>query len=603
MSADTAVFLKDSTPNSREPLPLLGDAPTLTQVPKEHAVSGPLRTVTHALATSMRTAASAPLIPGFEVLAFLGGGGMGEVYKVKKIGFNITYALKIIRQDRTRHQSVERFRKEAEAMTKLDHPHIVRVFEVGTGEDENPYLTMRLLPGDTLARRITEWQGNIPKSIELMRKICSAVSYIHQRGLLHRDIKPGNVLFDDQANPYLSDFGLVKDTLDGEATSTINASIPNTTEAENTPGLTGAGSVLGTPEYMSPEQLAGDQTSIGPPSDVFALGVMLHELIVGNRPSTGSGVTQLREAQEPRVSPSLDESLLLDPTLKRIILKSLAANPADRYANASELGEALANWQAPRITKRNRLLHRVWIIALGLLAAGALLLAMKQQASKNPENPNIADSHSEQRPAPIPGVWFEMLTEKPQTIVWPENSTYSRWNYEPENHVARVNCTDVCLLETGSIEASDYDLEVRFSSQPWVGGVGVFLGGRTENANGTDFFTADLLFLEHFELGPKLEGRIIRGVLNKIHGNGRVSSLLQDSVTIPRPQAKEHLLEISVAKDKPTRILWNKQEIPPILLKGRNKNELPISAKGSMGLYIQNSNVHISSVRLRIHPD
>ncbi len=390
------------------------DASTSSISSSEMSEPGP--TVSHHLPVQQRGETLVkPDIQGFEILSLLGMGGMGEVYKAKKIGFNITYALKIIRRDRVGLSAVERFRKEAEAMAKLEHPHIVRFFDVGVSETEDRplYLTMRLLVGKTLAVRLGEWQNNLVKSVELMIKICSAVAYIHEQGMLHRDIKPGNVLFDEQDNPYVSDFGLVKETMlerPGQPRADESSLGPGIVagqirEIPPTLPLTGIDTVLGTPPYMSPEQLAGNQSRLTPPSDVYALGVMLYELTVGHRPFRGSTVAEMRRLHATaEVALPSRHNVSFDSALEHILLKCLAWKPEDRYATAGELLRALEQWQrvqqdnrGPRIDRiprkhRQGLSLALTVALLGIVSTAAFVL-LSNNVSVHAEKTNIISDH------------------------------------------------------------------------------------------------------------------------------------------------------------------------------------------------------------------
>lgn len=309
--------------------------------------------------TSPRTL---PHVPGFEILEELGRGGMGVVYKARQTGLNRVVALKmILAGGHAGPQELTRFRNEAEAVAQLHHENIVQVFE--SGEHDNiPYLVLEYLSGGNLASA-TPGQPRPPgEATALVEKLARAVHHAHQRGILHRDLKPGNVLLSDHGEPKLTDFGLAK-RLDGEH------------------GMTQSGAILGTPSYMAPEQAAA-RKDLTTAADVYSLGAILYELLVGWPPFRGSQpldiVLQVME-QAPAPPRSLNRAI--DPGLDRICSKCLEKAPADRYESAAALAEDLRRWQAgealsvhpPGLLEQfTRWLRRnavaaFWVIVLGLV--------------------------------------------------------------------------------------------------------------------------------------------------------------------------------------------------------------------------------------------
>ncbi|HET6883927.1 MAG TPA: serine/threonine-protein kinase, partial [Pirellulales bacterium] len=184
----------------------------------------------------------------FELLAELGRGGMGVVYMARQRSLGRIVAVKmILRGDLASSVDVARFRSEAEAAARLEHPHIVPVYEVGECEGQ-PYFAMKYIEGTTLGKRLAAGPLSDRDAAELLVPVCRAIQFAHERGILHRDLKPSNILIDHEGRAHVSDFGLAKQvSADGE--------------------LTRSGAVLGTPSYMAPEQAAGNRGQIGPASD------------------------------------------------------------------------------------------------------------------------------------------------------------------------------------------------------------------------------------------------------------------------------------------------------------------------------------------------
>jgi serine/threonine-protein kinase len=220
-----------------------------------------------------------------------------------------------------------RFRVEAEAAARLEHPNIVSVYEVGTC-DGQPYFSMKYIEGTTLAERLAEGPLPAQEAAGLLATVCRAVEYAHRHGILHRDLKPSNVLLDPEGRPHVTDFGLAK-------------------QVEGGASLTGTGAIVGTPAYMAPEQADTSRGPLGPASDVYSLGVILYELLSGRPPFQAASrldVILLVLEQEP-VRPRLLNPHV-DRKLEKICLKCLQKPPGLRYATAGQLADDLERFLA-----------------------------------------------------------------------------------------------------------------------------------------------------------------------------------------------------------------------------------------------------------------
>ena len=266
-------------------------------------------------------------VAGHEVEREIARGGMGVVYRARDLVANRTVALKmlapqIVDLERMR----ERFRVEVRAAAALDHPAILPVFRVGEAGDF-PFFTMKLAAGGTLADRRARFAGRWRAIGELVATLAGAVSYAHSRGVLHRDIKPGNVLFDEADRPYLADFGLAK-IIDSATALTV------TTE------------FLGTPHYAAPEIVGGNVGAASVASDIWSLGALLYELLAGRLPFRAPGLPGLlraivEEEPDPLDTRAAQASGRLARDLRVICLKCLAKAPGARYASAGDLLEDL----------------------------------------------------------------------------------------------------------------------------------------------------------------------------------------------------------------------------------------------------------------------
>jgi WD40 repeat protein/tRNA A-37 threonylcarbamoyl transferase component Bud32 len=259
----------------------------------------------------------------YELLEEIARGGMGVVFKARQVTLNRIVAVKMILSGRLASpQDVERFHTEAEAAAKLDHPGIVPIYEVGQ-DDGQHYFSMGFVDGQSLSARIAI--GPLPdrEAAVLVRTVAEAVQYAHEKGVIHRDLKPGNILLDLQGQPRVTDFGLAKLT-------------------ESVSELTATGQILGTPGYMPPEQAAAAVGAVGRLSDVYSLGAILYCVLTGRPPFQAATPieTLLQVQQQEPVPPrQLNPSIPLD--LDTIVLKCLDKSPSRRYASAQALADEL----------------------------------------------------------------------------------------------------------------------------------------------------------------------------------------------------------------------------------------------------------------------
>ncbi len=260
----------------------------------------------------------------FEIISELGRGGMAVVYKARQTDLDRIVALKILPPELTSDQSyVARFRQEARSAARLEHPHIMPIYEVGEVAGYH-YIAMKFIQGRTL-KQLLQQEGALPvkRAAQILAQVGEALDYAHRQGIIHRDIKPSNVMITDDGWIYLTDFGLARGIGSGSS------------------GLTIAGTVMGTPEYMSPEQAQG-LPNVGPPTDIYALGVMLYELLTGAFPfkaETPMAMLAARLIHAP--IPPRDLRGDLPPAVEDVIMRALARKPEARFASAGEMVAAL----------------------------------------------------------------------------------------------------------------------------------------------------------------------------------------------------------------------------------------------------------------------
>jgi serine/threonine protein kinase len=261
-------------------------------------------------------------ISGYEILDVLGRGGMGVVYKARQVGLKRLVALKMIRDGALASaEQVVRFRAEAEAVARLQHPNIVQIYDIGQ-HNNLPYFSLEFVSGGSLADKLRRGSLSTQHAAQLVATLAGAIHYAHERGVVHRDLKPANVLLTADGTAKITDFGLAK-RLDDDL------------------GLTQSEAILGTPAYMAPEQAWGRSKEVGPAADIHALGAILYELLTGRPPFRGTRQEIYDQIRfENPVRPTYERpEIPLD--LEAICLKCLAKKPDQRYANAQVLADEL----------------------------------------------------------------------------------------------------------------------------------------------------------------------------------------------------------------------------------------------------------------------
>ena len=376
----------------------------------------------------------------YELLEEVGRGGQGVVFRARQKSLNRTVALKVISLGQWASKAhLKRFRLEAEAAARLEHPGIVPIHEVGE-RDGSCYFSMKFVEGGQLDEVVRREPMPIRRAVELIAKVARTVHYAHEHGILHRDIKPGNILLDEKGEPHLTDFGLARLV---ETESTVTRTLE----------------VLGTPSYMAPEQAAANNTQLTSATDVYGLGAVLYQLLTGHPPFAG-GTTyetiKLLLETEPRQPRQLNPKV--DRDLSTICLKCLEKAPQRRYQSALALAEDLERWlkHEPIQARRTGIFARgkKWVqrnptsalltASLIALAAAAGWIVWKSDLIRQPPTTGIAvlpfESLSEQKEqtAFADGVQDDILTKLAKVADLKVISRTSVMDYRGKRNVRQI---------------------------------------------------------------------------------------------------------------------------------------------------------------------
>ncbi len=337
----------------------------------------------------MQLAPGARLGP-YEVLEPLGEGGMGQVWKARDTRLDRPVAIKIIAPDKSADAGLQsRFEREARALSALNHPNIVCVYDVGT-QDGAPYIVSELVPGDSLRRIVSRGPLPFDRLVTIAGQIAGALARAHAAGIVHRDLKPENIIITPEGVPKILDFGLAR--------RLAPASHPDSTVTQTT--ATQPGTVMGTAGYMSPEQICGE--AVDGRSDIFSMGVVLYEMATGTRAFQGRSSIEMMSSVLKDDAPHLPAQL--HEGLDRVIRRCLEKSPALRFQNAADLSAALQTLSA---APRPLLRWKPWLIAAAALPEIALLVWAFTHSGKKPAQP------VEQKSAVVPAVSVPVAAPAP----------------------------------------------------------------------------------------------------------------------------------------------------------------------------------------------
>jgi hypothetical protein len=485
----------------------------------------------------------------YQLLGELGRGGMGIVYRARDTILGRVVALKRIRAGvLAGAEAVERFYREARAAAQLKHPNIISLYDIDQQEDEH-YLTMEFATGGSLTDSMPRFQKDPRQAVALVEKLARGIHHAHSKGILHRDLKPGNILLDENDAPRISDFGLAK-FLDGDAE------------------LTRSGVVVGTPAYMAPEQASGRPGGACVQSDLWALGVILYELLTGRRPFVGGSqqVTDqilLTDPPRPRaVRPGLDRDL------ERVVLKCLEKEPAWRYPSAEALADDLARWLRgePVTARRAPWPRRAWrallrrtsgtslvalLLLVGLGGVGGILALVSGPANEPTAEEQWREEQARKQRV-LAALTNDLAAGKQVTLVdkaglpkwyrWMVGSnkaTVAQDRRGGELEVATYHFAFMELLPDPQQRRYRFSAEVRMD-ETIAGEVGLyFLGEERRTAHGPEQYCCALTFADK---GP-LAGRVILKLFRYWEVNGQFKES-QEHYVREMPLSPERVLRL-----------------------------------------------------------
>ena len=438
------------------------------------------------------------------MLEEIGRGGQGVVFRARQKSLNRIIALKVIRLGQWASKvHLKRFRLEAEAAARLEHPGIVPIHEVGE-RDGSCYFSMKFIEGGQLDEVVRRTPMSIRHAVELIAKIARTVHYAHEHGILHRDIKPGNILLDAKGEPHLTDFGLARLV---ESESSVTQTLD----------------VLGTPSYMAPEQAVGNNAAISSATDVYGLGAVLYQLLTGQPPFAGGATYETikllldTEPRQPRLlNPKIDRDL------STICLKCLEKDPKRRYPSALALAEDLERWlkHEPIQARHTGVFARgrKWVqrnptsallaASLMALAAAAGWIVWKSELIRQPVTSGIAvlpfANLSEQREdatAFVDGVQDDILTKLAKIADLKVISRTSVMDYRGKRNLRQIgNDLRVSHVLEGSVRR--IGTRLRMNAQ--------LIDTRTDTHVWAEQYDRDLndLFAIQSEIAQKIAGRL-----------------------------------------------------------------------------------------------
>jgi serine/threonine protein kinase len=527
----------------------------------------------------------------------IGQGGFGEVWCGFDPELHRVVAIKRPRPDRPlSNQHVNLFLAEARKAASLKHPGLVPVHDVGQ-EGANWFIVSDFIEGTSLAAQIGTARPGVEQSVRIVAEVAEALHYAHLRGLVHRDIKPGNILLDRKQRAFLTDFGLA------------------VSEDEQ---LEEKASFAGTPAYMAPEQVRGESNRVDARTDVYSLGMVLYELLTGRLPFKGKTLTDYQDQilhREPRPPRTIDDTLPQE--LERICLKCLAKAIPERFTTAKDLANELRQWltrpaearlsspgaapvpHSPAGIQRWHLLVMAGVLAIGLV----LLVVPRSWVDRSDDLPKPASQEKPGLPVkePQPGVWNDLLVRKPETLMRPK--VVFKEVFDPVKKELWWDTVGDCMFRLGTATMPDYEVEITLEQTHLAGHRGLFLGCQPLKEEGKkNFFTCQLILL--LPAKPPGPGHVLnRIVLIFNDKTARIFSSIAigPMVTFPHKPPDRMMLAAQVKKGRLWRVYLNQIEVKGLELDTQPGQPNPLT--GDFGVFADQDSCRLTSAQWRFEKE
>ena len=529
-------------------------------------------------------------------------GGFAKVYLATDEALGRRLALKIPRLEKFRTPAkLRQFLAEARIAAKLRHPGIVTIFDVGQFANGANYIAMEYVAGQSLSELMHAARIPVPRAVELMIKIAEAVHYAHSQGLVHRDLKPGNILIDERGEPRVVDFGLA---------------VHEASQAQF------QGEVAGTPAFMSPEQFRGEVHRLDGRTDIWSLGVLLYQLLTGRRPFNGD-VNQLYDEvlnKAPKPPRQIDDRIPRE--LESVCLKCLSKSVEDRYTTAKDLAEALRSDFLPApmertvpvasdslkletsiVASRSRL-RRTAVVALLSMAVFVCLFAAVTGLTRldKPEPANL----SLDRRARL-NDWIPLLDTKVVPLVWDDSHAAHNWNQRLPTRQLSIDSANEAFFTVGRTLASDYSLQCTIDRSNWdehAGTVGLFLGYQpVVNFEGYHGHRCPVIAIDSDHEDGKILHRLRVEIWDAMDVAGSSVPAMQivglASADIPKPGVNS-LLEVEVRRGLLTSVKWESVEYPGLIRDSQFPVVAPVGKESRFGVMNCMGAATFSDVRFKL---